>query len=525
MIIRIVSILLLISVCFSPCYSQALDGFKVDKINRQVKEYQLDSITLSSPLNYYISRAWVRLSGKNKNWQAISSSKFSYDTNAPDEDVDDQLRSYVMDEFIDYIVTYRDSVATIVTHTEGEGLVMLNNCWIENGKWVNIGQNIADDNSEAEDKILNQLPVALYNLPRIDVINHIPEDVAPFSEFLSNVNTSPETFILNMLGTHKLVINGEYHRRKASWDMLKRLISIPKFSDVAGCVFMELPSHHQPLIDKFFNDDTLNTDIIIKIFQDEQPNGWWDRGEFEFLCKLWEINRLLPRDKKIRVVLADYQVPYSEIKTREEARESEDRNSHMADIIANTIAKYDDSRNNLFLVGCAHAYKSNQNGLASSAYGEENQLTAGALLADKLGNDNVFTIFQHVIPGDNGGKNRSAIRGGIFDKAFEQNGNRPIGFCMANSPFGREPFDGIYEIKYNTATGTYADNFDGYLFLGPLNSEPKAIPLTEIFTEDFVAEMQRRATVLGLENAKYIWFGRRSTDLTKEYIIATLMQE
>jgi hypothetical protein len=525
MIIRIISILLLISVCFSPCYSQALDGFKVDKINRQVKEYQLDSINLSSPLDYYISRAWVRLSGKNKNWQAISSSKFSYDTDAPDEDVDDQLWSYVMDEFIDYIVTYRDSVATIVTHTEGEDLVMLNNCWLENGKWVNIGQNIADDNSEAEDKILNQLPIALYNLPRIDVINHIPEDVAPFSEFLSNVSTSPEIFLLDMLGTHKLVINGEFHRRKASWDMLKRLISMPEFADVAGCVFMELPSHHQPLIDEFFNDDTLNTDIIIKIFQDEQPNGWWDRGEFEFLCKLWEINRSLPQDKKIRVVLADYQVPYSEIKTREEARELEDRNSHMADIIANAVAKSDDSRNNLFLVGCAHAYKSNQNGLASAAYGKENQLTAGAQLADRLGNDNVFTIFQHVLSGDNGGKNRSAIRGGIFDMAFEQNGNRPIGFSLANSPFGNEPFDGIYEIKYNTATGTYADNFDGYLFLGPLSSEPKAIPLTEVFTDEFVAEMQRRATALGIENASWLWFGRRSTDLTKEYIINTLMQE
>jgi hypothetical protein len=522
---QLISILLLSFVCWSPCYSQSLDGFKVDKINRQVKEYQLDSINLSSPLNYYISRALVRLSGKNKNWQAISSSKFSYDTDAPDDEVDDQLRAYVLNESIDYIATYRDSVATIVTHTDGEDLVMLNNCWLENGKWVNIGQNIADDNSEAEEKILNQLPIALYNLPRIDVINHIPEDVAPFSEFLSNVSTSPEAFLLYMLSTHKLVINGEFHRRKASWDMLKRLISMPEFADVAGCVFMELPSHHQPLIDEFFNGDTINTDIIIKIFQDEQPNGWWDRGEFEFLCKLWEINHSLPQSKKIRVVLADYQVPYSEITTREEARELEDRNSHMADVIANAIAQSADSRNNLFLVGCAHAYKSNQNGLASAAYGKENQLTAGAQLADRLGNDNVFTIFQHVLSGDNGGKNRSAIRGGIFDMAFERNGNRPVGFSLANSPFGREPFDGIYEIKYNTATGTYADNFDGYLFLGPLSSEPKAIPLTEVFTDEFVAEMQRRATVLRIENASWLWFGRRSTDLTKEYIINTLLQE
>lgn len=96
---------------------------------------------------------------------------------------------------------------------------------------------------------------------------------------------------------------------------------------------------------------------------------------------------------------------------------------------------------------------------------------------------------------------------------------------MADSPFGNEPFDGIYEIKYNTATGNYAENFDGYLFLAPLENEPKAIPLTEIFTDEFVVEMQRRATVLGMENSRWMWFGHRSSEMTKENIIEALLQE
>lgn len=349
--------------------------------------------------------------------------------------------------------------------------------------------------------------------------------MAPFVNFLSNVNTTPEEFMLDMLVSHKLVINGEYHRRKVSWDMLKNLISLPEFPDIVGCVFMELPSHHQPLMDKFLSNDSLDTNIIIKIFQDEQLNGWWDRGEFEFLCKLWEINRLLPKDKRIRVVLADYQVPYSAITNREEAREKEDRNTHMANVVVNTITNSEDPRNNLFLVGCAHAYKTKQSGIASAAHGIENDLTAGEQIAERLGNENVFTVFQHVLPGDNFGGNKSAIRGGIFDLAFEKNGNRPIGFKLAGSPFGNEPFDGIYEIKYNTATGNYADNFDGYLFLAPLKDEPKAIPLTEIFTDEFVVEMQRRATVLGLENFRQMWFGHHSTELTKENIIDALIHE
>lgn len=307
--------------------------------------------------------------------------------------------------------------------------------------------------------------------------------------------------------------------------MLKRLISLPDFSETVGCVFMELPSWHQSTMDKFMNNDTIDSNLIIQIFQDEQLNGWWDRGEFEFLCQLWEINQSLSDDKKIKVILADYQVPYSKITNRQDAKELEDRNTHMANIVVDTIKNSKDKRGNLFLVGCAHAYKSNQSGIASAAFGQENGLTAGAQIAKALGDDNVFTVFQHVMCGDNHGGNISAIRGGIFDKAFELNGNQPIGFKLANSPFGAEPFDGIYEIKYKTATGRFEDNFDGYLFLAPLSNEPKAVPLTEIFTDEFVAEMKRRADVMGYDNLRQIWFGRRASDLTKEYIIETLMKE
>lgn len=506
------------------CFAQLPSEFKIDAINKQVSEFQLDSINLSSPLDYYLSRAKVRLSGKGKEWQNISSSMLDFSNNR-DEEVDEYFRNYILNEKIDCIISYRDSVASIVTHTDGEDMYLLNNCWLEDGQWVNTGQRLANNMADAYDILSQQLPEALYNLPRISIINEVPKDVTPFFAYISTIKQSPEEFLLEMLSTHKLVINGEYHRRKVSWDMLKRLISLPDFHEKVGCVFMELPSWHQTTMDNFFDSDTLNTNLIIKIFQDEQLNGWWDRGEFEFLCDLWHLNKTLPGDKKVKVILADYQIPYSSISSREDAREAEDRNTHMADIIVNTINNSTDKRSSLFLVGCAHVYKSNQAGIASAAYGESEQLTAGAQIVNALGENNVFTVFQHVLPGDNHGGNKSQIRGGIFDAAFELNGNRPIGFKLADSPFGAEPFDGIYEIKYKTATGTYENNFDGYLFLSPIENEPKATPLTEIFTDEFVAEMQRRASVMGYDNLRQIWFGRRAPELTKEYVIEALLQE
>ncbi len=519
----ILSLILFMSALGS--HAQLLSGFKVEKIDRQVREFMLDSINLSSPMDYYLSRVQVRLSGKYKDWGSISTSMFDFSADVPDEVIDDDFRNYILNERIDYIVTYRDSVASVVTHNDGEEFVLLNNCWLENGRWVNRGQGMADDWNDAQSQLTGQLPGALYNLPRVAVINNLPHDVAPFLAYISEITLSPEDFLLEMLSLHKVVINGEYHRRKVSWDMLKRLISRPEFPDRVGCVFMELPSWHQSTMDRFMNSAALDTGLLIRIFQDEQLNGWWDRGEFEFLCDLCQINQSLPHDKKIRVVLADYQLPYSAITKREEVQASEDRNTHMANIVVNNVRNSTDTRSSLFLVGCGHVYKSNQAGFASAAYGKDSEMTAGAQITKALGDDNVFTVFQHVMPGDNRGGNKSAIRGGIFDAAFAQNGNRPIGFKLSGSPFGAEPFDGIYEIKYKTATGSYQDNFDGYLFLSPLSTEPKSVPLTEIFTDEFVAEMQRRAAVMGYEDLRHLWFGRRASELTKEYIIQTLLEE
>lgn len=113
----------LITLCFLVLalgsYAQSLSDFKIEKIDRQIKDFQLDSINLSSPLDYYLSRAQVRLTGKYKNWQNISTTMFDFSANIPDKIVDDNFRNYVLNEKIDYIVIYRDSVASVITHSDG----------------------------------------------------------------------------------------------------------------------------------------------------------------------------------------------------------------------------------------------------------------------------------------------------------------------------------------------------------------------------------------------------------------------
>ena len=112
---------------------------------------------------------------------------FDFSADIPDEVIDDNIRDNVLNEKIDYIVTYRDSVASIVTHTDGEDILLLNNCWLEDGRWVNRGQGLAGNWDDAQEQLFHQLPEALYNLPRVAVINNLPKDVTPFLSYISTV--------------------------------------------------------------------------------------------------------------------------------------------------------------------------------------------------------------------------------------------------------------------------------------------------------------------------------------------------
>lgn len=504
-----------------PLWSQLPAGFKIQNVDKELKEYSLDSIHLSSPLESLLSIIWIKTKGKHYYLPAISSSRFHFPKQMPDKFVDKQAKEYILNEKITDIITYRDSAAAIITYREKSKMYFLNFFLIEDGQWVNSGQGLAYSANGALKNSISFLPVHYSMIARIAQIKKIPSDIKPFTEYLATVTQTPEEFLLQQLSSHRLVINGEIHRRKVSWDMLKRLISMPDFSQKVGTVFMELPSWCQPKMNELMASDSLNSEIILQIFREEQVNGWWDRGEFEFICDLWHLNSRLPSNQKIKVVLADFQLPYSQLTRPEEWKSGKDRNTHMADVIASTILSSSDTRGNLFLVGCAHAYRSKVSGIASTPHGKEPARTAGAQLADRLGANQVFTVFQHCMATDNTGRNKSSIRGGSFDQAFKLNGNRPVGFKLNNSPFGKEPFDAILEIKYEKATGSYADNYDGYLFLHPIENEPQAVPLTEVFTDEFVEEIKRRAQLMGKDS----WFGCPAAELTKEYITERLLKQ
>ena len=104
-----------------------------------------------------------------------------------------------------------------------------------------------------------------------------------YAYYVKNNGQDPKSILLDKLANHKLVIYGETHKRKASWDLLKSIIKDPSFHKTTGIVFLEMSSDSQEKIDRFFANDIMDSEILLDILRSVQLQGWDDRGMYEFV--------------------------------------------------------------------------------------------------------------------------------------------------------------------------------------------------------------------------------------------------
>jgi hypothetical protein len=441
----------------------------------------------------------------------------------PDSVVSDKRREAILNAFIDEIIVYKDAAAAVI-NKGAQDYYLIRYLSREDGRWLNAGEDMASGLEEAR-RVFTQKAGLLYDFTkRIPVLSRVPADAAPFASYLRSNAREPRAFVLEALADHRLVVYGEIHRRQWSWDFWRSVVNDQAFAETTGTIYMEISAHKQSGLDAFLAKESLDPEFVLDAFREVQAGGWPDKGMFEFLCEIWRVNRNLPESRRIKVFAVDIPRPFGTFRTANEMKRyfesSPNRNAFMTEAVEKDVRSGRDSRHGLFIVGTGHAYKSTPPGFASSAAATEIP-SAGSLLASRLPRGSVYTIFSHQAIISNNGSIGGRLRGGAFDEAFALAGNAPTAFAVAGSPFGREPFDALPEISYRTAAGTYADNYDGYVFLGPLDDEPADYMLTEIYSADFIHELSRRASLDGSTLQK--WF--RIAEATPEAVIAKVRSD
>lgn len=194
----------------------------------------------------------------------------------------------------------------------------------------------------------------------INAFSVIPGDTLSFISYLKDNARDPKEFVLEKLSKYKLVMYCEIHRRKVSWDFLEEILKDKRFVENTGVIFMELGSDKQKDIDKFLSGKKPESELLLSIFRDYIVPGWDDKGKFDFIKFVWQINKNAPADKKIRIIAVDTPRPFASFKSKEDIRENDakyDRDEFMADTILKYLELNKDKRNAIFVVGSGHVQK------------------------------------------------------------------------------------------------------------------------------------------------------------------------
>jgi len=361
-------------------------------------------------------------------------------------------------------------------------------CW--NGRWLNTGNDMRSTLEEARQKAA-QLR-AYHFVEQLRLSRPIPPDpdarLRQLTDFLEREGADPVEFLQAALEHYRIVILGEVHHRPSYWALNAAWIQRPAFARRAGVIYLELPAHNQPLIDRYLEEETCVSQLAIDTLRDMLWMGWPDQSMLDFLQAVWEVNRALPIAQRLRVVLVDMPRPWREIRQRGDwARFEVDRDRFMADQVDRDQREHaSDPRHALFIVGYGHAM------LDLTEPGGEPMRSAGWYLRQRQGESNVFAVFPHGPVMTNSGRVGGRLARGLFDSAFAALGNRPLAFPLDHGPFGEEWFDADPE---RLTADPYRRGYQAYLYLGPLEQERFSPLIPGFYTDDFVQELDRRCRV------------------------------
>ncbi len=301
--------------------------------------------------------------------------------------------------------------------------------------------------------------------------------VEPYIDFLKKQNQSPKEYILSLFEHYDIVILQEkYHGESTQWELVEDIVKDSVFIHHVGHVFTEYGSvKHQNKIDRFltttFENDTLleqETAVLM---------NYMSGGFYYFIKNLNRLNSTLPDSLKIQEHYTDCidWDHFSDFGRVAVGANEINRDSLMAEVV---ITWYNEQVANhkrhkcLLITNYRHAFGyaggvekvKNSKAFRRLTGGNQAQYiwerfpnqTATVMQPDKNPNRTFFLPFYI-----NSHK-------GIWDKAFEWNDHKPVGFDLKNTPFGEDRFE-MYPLKGGKTELVYSDIFTGLIFNKPDN--------------------------------------------------------
>jgi len=354
------------------------------------------------------------------------------------------------------------------------------------------------------------LSVALFSCTQDGIIT--PD----YIDVLKDTGKEPVSFVNDVLDEYDLVIfDDAIHMAKEPYDFYEELMKDEEFRSKVKFVFVEVfPLTCQPLINEYLNSPLKDSSILFPVFQNDYSGyGWRYKTHFDLMSTIWDINAQLPDAEKIRVIGVDPPMYWCAIKTRQDydqfQRTFASRDYAMYQTIRGTLKNFKSGEKGIFLTNTRHAYKGIKKSDDSYYWNTGtffHQWHPGKTYSVRFHNVNLCMLSEIDAVSQTSAEGLERVSyewirmgEGLWDKAFKENGNVPVGIPLENNLFGQSSYVGNHMLDVAENSSMY-DAYDGLIFLAPLEELHFTARVGFIYTDSFIQEVKRRITLLQGDN-------------------------
>jgi hypothetical protein len=295
----------------------------------------------------------------------------------------------------------------------------------------------------------------------------------------------PYDVVFDALDTHQLVAFGEFHLCQEYHDFLQALLLQPELPGTVDDIIVEFGNAlYQDVADRFLLDlEPVRDDELSQIWRNTiGGRTYWDAPVYEqFFRTVRAVNRGLPEQDRIRVLLGDPPVDFAELRSAADADELPapgGRDTFFADVVEREILAK--GRHALLIAGGDHLRR------GESTNDEPSQGNVGTLLSSEYP-DALFVI--DTLPFNE--RDGEAAHDWV-ETALE---SWPIpSMALLDSTWLA-----ALPIEYRALEPglTYGDQADAVLWLGPETTLTASQADPEIYRSgDYAIELARRSTIL-----------------------------